>query len=999
MAKMINQDLLQNQAAAASYQSNTKSLWICNLRNIKLLPRLAKAFPDTEELILDTSDTPNYFRQLNAFEKLNKLSLENVAYIPDTNSIIAQITPPYPPIHRLRLVNTPLLGASFANLALIFCIEELELSGIDVVAEEFWPLIDHISLNITALSIREIELSPDFFAHHLSRMKKLKRLSLSAFCSNPISLRQMDVSHLIALEELEISNVGIQALPSGFSRLERLKKLNVSNSPMPALADRGPDESHPNGSVQYLTEETTQILRNLEFLDISGTALRKLPGNVGAMHLREFRAGSTELQSLPDCFLCESLEVLEMPNSGLEVLRESSFGKLSALKRIDLSYTQMKKLPTQAACQESLRVLCLQGISGLHWLPDWVADCTSLKELDLRQLQLDEFPEKLLYHPLDFCDFENQNPSPVVYPKDQNSRTDNNGSRITDSAAAGRSCRVFTKGIRLNTLDPKLLLTNDTPLLRSYVDAVKRPIHRGNLIFLGDSGVGKHTLIERITGTNVSEWENCLGMNILEDSFAFEYLSHLAGCRSSSRIQVRIMEMSGSPSAQFIHPLFLTNHSLYIIVLDGQKEFLIQERAVWWARLVEAYAPNAHIIFAIWQDSGSTNSLNIPLLRQEVWMDQEPEAVYLTGTHLEEESTLCSKIMKGLQSLLLAQLCLPESWIRLLSHFEQLLETRMMLHRSFIDQLMERYIHPGKVGRNNECLKKYLLTFEGETVGRMAHTSVQSAENMFFHTDWLGEGLYRVAEFARKHGGTIKNPKELWATLLDSAQRSYSFAHVKMLLDFCERQLLCYRASNEYVFPGFTAELEKLEYGKNQGEYSNLIRSIQTDEAAERYIVHCPVLSQMMLSQLITGIINIAGSDSSDIITGQNGLFLQTSRAGALLLLGQVGPSAKLHLYFSRVLSSDPKDIIETNRLDFMKATFTTLRSVLNTLPEHLRRQYRISIQRSTGNLAEPRFAQLAEISVEELAGYSVAGRSSYFCGVLNQTFEIRQLGYLPSPL
>ncbi len=985
----IEERFLQNQATAGSYDETTKSLRIQALRNIKLLEQLAKSYPETEELILEAPETANYYRKLDNFEKLNTLRLNYESYFPGIEENRVQSNSSSVSVRRLCLTETSLLDEGFADLVQFLAVEELELTGVDIVTEGFWEKIQPLLGSMTALSIRRIEMSAVFFEKYLPTMKQLKRLALSAFCSSQTLLRQLNVSNLTELEELEISNVGIQALPRGFSQLLALKRLNVSNSPLVMLDDCGPSEQFPHGSISNLTETVAQVLRNLEVLDISRTGLRKLPGNLKRMRLRELHAGSTELQNLPGCFLPESIEVLEIPSANLEALPESAFEKLSVLKVLDVSYTQMKKLPDRASCQKSLKILRLWGISGLHRLPDWIAECTSMEVLDLRQLQLEQIPENLLRRKLEFCESDSWK-SPSAFRFNDSDTLINSDTSILNSVSAQPSCHVMIRGIRLNTLDPKLLLTNDTSLLCSYVEADKNPIRRGNLIFLGDSGIGKRTLIEQITGTEISEWEDCVGMSTLEDTLAFEHLAQLADRRPQNRIRVRMVEMSEESSPQLIHPLFLTNHSLYVIVLDGRQEFRIQERAVWWGRLVEAYAPDARIIFVVRQDSSGAIGLNIPLLQQEIWMDQEPEVVYLTGKSPAEENCLCEKIVTGIQELMLVQFCLPDSWIRLLSHFEQLLETRMMLPQDIFSQLMERYIHPGSRDREDMYLRKYLLAFESETVGCMAHILGQDTESMFFHTGWLGEGLYRLTRYAQEYSGVIENPQVLWGALVDSTRRSYSLAHVKMLLEFCERQGLCFRTEKGFIFPCFTSELEE------SGRYAEEMCRIQTEEHAAHYTVRCPMLSRMMLSQLVVKLVR-GLKGTLRVVTGQSGLLLETAEAGTLLLLGRTESSAQLYLHFSRTPSAGRQAISESAQIPLMKRAFSSLAQVLDELPAHLRGQYQISIQRFTGSLSNPRFSKLADISIEELHGYHAAGRSSYFCGTLNQTFEIRELGYLPS--
>lgn len=177
---------------------------------------------------------------------------------------------------------------------------------------------------------------------------------------------------------------------------------------------------------------------------------------------------------------------------------------------------------------------------------------------------------------------------------------------------------------------------------------------------------------------------------------------------------------------------------------------------------------------------------------------------------------------------------------------------------------------------------------------------------MFFHTGWLGEGLYRLAHYAQEYSGVIESPQVLWGALADSAQRNYSLAHVKMLLEFCERQGLCFQTEKGFIFPCFTSELEE------PGRYAEEIRRIQTEERAAHYTVRCPMLSRMMLSQLVAKLVR--GLEGAlRVVTGQSGLLLETAEAGTLLLLGRTESSAQLCLHFSRIPSAGGEVVARQN--------------------------------------------------------------------------------------
>lgn len=973
-SKAIDFDMPREWATSVSCRTDKKQLYIKNLQNIELCLRLARKYPDTVELILDEPNVNvEYYRSLKAFGKLRKIRLENANIVQGS---VPERTKEDASIPKICFAKIQMLDQGFAGLLNFFGATELELYEIAGVTKGFWQDFSEIASRLISFSVRQFELSSlDFWGNILPKMTHLEHLSLSAFGSNPILLQDMNVACLKNLRDLEISNVGIVALPHGFSQLKNLKNLSLLNLPMTELIESDEKATSSDGS------SLTVDISGLESLNISGTNIYQLPDNNEMRALYRLHANYTKIQYLPDCFFTETLKDLQITNSSLSVLPESSFCKLTALEFLDVSYTQLKELPLHASCQNSLRGLYLRGIDDLHRLPSWVAECPKLAELDLRHLQLNDSIDSLLQQRMKFVE---RNPNiDISHSKKPPEQNSTNEVLNVSPIMGDRICIVYIDGIRLDSLDPRLLLLNDTELFHAYVQAQKEPINKGNLIFLGDFSAENRDLVEYITGTLPSEWESCSGVDILEDSFAFENIINLAACGHSRHITVRMMKMSGYPSAQFLHPLFFTDHSLYVIILNGRNESLIQGESTWWARLIEAYAPNSKIIFAIRQDVAAIKGLNLTLLTREAVTVFEPEVVYLSGNQVDSYQGLCRRIVNGIHSLLLAKLRLPVPWIQMLSHFEQMLETRMILHREFFNQLMDRYIFHTNDSDGELRLQDYLLTFEGKTTGRMAHEFIKSSEDVLYHTSWLGEGLYRLLEYARDHHGKIVNIRCLWEFLIDAAQREYSYNQTRMLLNFCEQQWLCYyqERDNTYVFPSFTSE-QNCENGN--------MRHILIDNNTVRYIIQCPVLSNMMIAQMICRIVR--ESPNCRKLSGQSELYLSSNISGEFLMLGQVGASVKLHLYFLDIKNKDPDSKMKKN-------VFSAIKSVLKQLPAHLLNQYQIYLERSIGNHADLRSVKLAEIPIEELTGYNTSGRSTYFCGRLNQNYDIGQMGFLPSPM
>ena len=939
-----------------------------------MLKKLA-AHPDYEaatDLILNAPTSTAYYRYLQDFQRLETLRLENF-------SPLQNINPPPDntrPIPNLSLAYTDLLEPSFVELMQFFGTTGLELTGIREIDDQFWRKLCDMKLNLTSLSIREVELPENFFESYLPQMENLERLSLSAFCRKPLALSALNVSTLKNLTWLEIGDVDLEYLPAGFSELKRLEGLKITNTPLGHLTEASPRMD----DIQRKGQKAMSIFLRLRHLDVSNSGLTALPTFPEQMSLETLVARNVDVKRLPKCYYTSALKILNLSGSALESLDKNRFGQLKKLKELDVSFTQLSELPEGKENAGSLEKLNLRGLTKLHRLPTWLSDCVGLKELNLGHLHLEEFPSQLLLRKE--CKVYDEVDSQVW--EDDHEEDDEED-----------LCRILIGGLRQNTIDSQLLLTNDRMLLRRYVEAEdKRPICRGNLIFLGDPDVGKSRLAEKVTEVSLSDWKQFGGMKILEDPLAYENMflqSGISGKELPARMsKLRVMEMSGYVAAQFIHPFFLTNHSLYVIVLrDGED---LQKRALYWSKLVEAYAPNGHIILAVWYDRVVHHRLDVSLLSLSVWLDKSPEVIYLdqADEDLEWRAELDRMIVCGLHGLMLDTLCLPDAWIRLLSHLEQLLETRMLLSQDMFDQLVNNYISKTEdTGR--EALRRYLLAFEAGTVGQLAHVAgyQQGAGGMLYHTDWLSEGLYLLTRQLYETGEYTTTVEKAWEALVDSAQHNYSRTQVKILLDFCATHELCFRlleGNGEYWFPSFISSKNKDP--EEEREESQAAEQIRSDPHSTHYIVYCPLLSRMMLSQLMVKIFQDERNHIrwDECYLKQTMLLLTFQDGRKLLVLGENGAATELHFYFF-----SPAGYPQYDEEEWHRSVIWHFYAVLELLPEHLVQRYQIVVERTLGNLKDPRFVQRAEISLPDLAGYQWAGYSSYFCGKLNRSYRLQE--------
>ncbi len=128
------------------------------------------------------------------------------------------------------------------------------------------------------------------------------------------------------------------------------------------------------------------VLPNLEYFEISISALLKLPGSIGSLsHLQTLNLKANSLQILPEEIGdCASLKNIILPYNSSLRLEElfSRLRKLKSLEYLDLSGNQFRILPENIGELSTLKKLDL-GSNYFVQLPTAISSCSSLEDIEL----------------------------------------------------------------------------------------------------------------------------------------------------------------------------------------------------------------------------------------------------------------------------------------------------------------------------------------------------------------------------------------------------------------------------------------------------------------------------------------------------------------------------------------------------------------------------------------------------------------------------------------
>ncbi|XP_076374423.1 scribble planar cell polarity protein isoform X3 [Megalopta genalis] len=190
------------------------------------------------------------------------------------------------------------------------------------------------------------DLPENFF-----RLQRLRKLGLS---DNEIRVLPPHIQNFESLVELDVSRNNIEDIPENIKNLRALQVADFSSNPILRL---------PAGFVQ---------LRNLTVLGLNDMSLTNLPSDIGCL---------------------EALQSLELRENYLKSLPES-LSQLYKLERLDLGYNEIDELSPHIGNLPALQELWLDH-NGLQHLPPEIGELKTLACLDVSENRLEDLPEEI----------------------------------------------------------------------------------------------------------------------------------------------------------------------------------------------------------------------------------------------------------------------------------------------------------------------------------------------------------------------------------------------------------------------------------------------------------------------------------------------------------------------------------------------------------------------------------------------------------------------------
>jgi internalin A len=532
-----------------------------------------------------------------------------------------------------------------------------------------------------------------------------------------------------------------------------------------------------------LTElpESIGQLSRLQKLFLSNNQLTSLPESIGQLnHLREL-----ELNFIPQLILERSigklneLQVLSAVANQLEVFPEW-ISQLSQLRQIYFQSNNFQSLPNSLGVLKELRILCVWG-NKLVALPDSIGSLHKLESIYIEDNQITTLPESL-GQLSQLRKLKAENNRLIALPESLRRLSMLEELYLHGNDALGLPPEVLGS----SDFDDKSNLTKPADILDYYfrTRGGKRPLNEAKLILVGRGAVGKTSLVNRLVYKKFSKRERKTeGIKITEWPLTL---------KRKRNVKLNIWDFGGQEIMHATHQFFLSQRSLYLLVLNG-REGGEDADAEYWLKLIAAFGGNSPIIIVLNKIKEHPFDLNrralqekYPSIKDFVKTDCE------TGSGIEQLRAIIERETSRLENL---RASFPATWF----------EIKRKLPESKKDFLSYKEFREfcAKHGEKDEKAQDQLAGFLHELgIALNYKDDPRLNDTHVLNPHWVTTGIYKILNSKKleKQKGEIHS-KDI-SKVLDS--KTYPPKMRGFLLDLMKRFELCFtfpESDGRYLIP------------------------------------------------------------------------------------------------------------------------------------------------------------------------------------------------------
>jgi len=570
------------------------------------------------------------------------------------------------------------------------------------------------------------------------------------FLSNGMGLTTIpeSVTQLSKLEILVLGRNQIKVIPDSIAQLSRLKTLDLSNNQVEAIPSTIVELSqleriHLSNNAISVIPEIIGELSQLQALYFGGNRLEAIPDGITRLsRLRILTLWINQLTAVPDSITqLYQLAQLDLDGNRFDAVPDSVIS-ISSLEKLDFGANRLTEVPASIAKLSNLQILELNENAITH-IPSSIAQLTNLEHLDLSRNRLAAVPSELVHLTRLRELFLHGNP----------------GLGVPDEIFGATEAQVSSK--LQQPKPPREILAY---LART---ADSRPLNEAKLILVGQGNVGKSSLVKAVTtgkfkkgektteGIKISDWECPLG--------------------KKGKATVHIWDFGGQEMMHATHQFFLTQRSLYLLVLN-RRQGSVDREADYWFRLIRAFGgKDAPVIVVLNKQKLEPFDVN-----REGWIEKYRGNIKgFVSTACEDKRSITQlkrKIVEELQAMDSLRARFPRRWFAIKDALSQMRAE----HISFDDyrKLCQQQ------GEGDPAGQASLSGFLHDLGIALNYGQDQRLRfNYVLKPEWVTQGIYALLHaFVRKKG--VFTHAEAEKALL---KKKYSSDDTHFILGLMER--------------------------------------------------------------------------------------------------------------------------------------------------------------------------------------------------------------------
>jgi len=728
---------------------------------------------------------------LGKLSNLTQLDLDNnqITSIPDDLGQLSKLTGLY--LWNNQITSIPEALGQLSNLTQL----SFGSNQITSIPEALGQLS-----NLTQLSLMSNQITS--IPEAIGQLSNLTRLDLD---KNQITSIPKEIGQLSNLTQLSLIGNQITSIPEELGQLSNLTRLDFDFNQITSIPEELGQLSNltqlslSHNQITSIPEELGQ-LSNLTQLSLIGNQITSIPEELGQLsNLTGLYLSSNQITSIPEALgQLSNLTQLSLGSNQITSIPEA-LGKLSNLTRFDLMGNQITSIPEALGKLSNLTELFLNR-NQITSIPEELGQLSNLTRLDLDNNQITSIPEALgqLSNLTKLYLNSNQITSiPEAIGQLSNlTRLDLRSNQITSiPEAIGNMEKLKKLDLRGNPMPipPEILggkeSYEDPGDLRTILDfyfQTRNPndteeLNEAKLLIVGEGESGKTTLANKLKNPDykLKEQEpSTEGIDVIRWEFSQA---------NGKPFRVHIWDFGGQEIYHATHQFFLTERSLYILLVDNRRE---NPNLCYWLNIIELLSNSSPVFLVQNEKQDRRCEINVSQLRRDFEnLIEKPLTTNLADNRGLE--TLQRALQNRITTLDHISTPIPKHWANVRHVLENYAQRKTHIEVSEFYDICATHGFDKSDKQAMLSLSKYL-----HDLGIILHFQTNADKKksillnwVILRPEWATNAVYKVTDneqvIANCGYFTDENLSEIWI------DRQYQGLHDE-LLELMENFKICY---------------------------------------------------------------------------------------------------------------------------------------------------------------------------------------------------------------